>query len=270
VDKKNKKSKFFVFSDESGSWHNPKDIYVRAWIVITEDEYQKLIMKVENILSITESNELSWSLLSGNKRFFNEFIDIDFRIFITLSSPKDINWNNKYLVTRKFEASMANFDFGDLESELVKYIKERIYRDIKNALFLHFYEKYHIENAKKAIEAIISPKKYDLIYRIDPPQMSRKGWKNVLHKIDTAESINLEFPKSNRSHGIQFADIVAGCFRSLLSRDEKIETSKEFFKQIEKNMIPKSRYIPNPNIIFFQEVDKEIQNNCKKIWENKN
>lgn len=67
------KIKFFIFSDESGSWHDKNDIYVRSWIVISEKEYQKLLIKVDELSSLIGSKELAWSSLSGNKKFFSEF-----------------------------------------------------------------------------------------------------------------------------------------------------------------------------------------------------
>lgn len=145
-------------------------------------------------------------------------------------------------------------------------MKDRIYRDLKNALFLHFYERYHIENAKKAIEGVIKPMDYELIYRIDPPQMSKDGWKSILFKIKGPASLNIEFPKSNRTQGIQFADVIAGCFRSLLIKDNKFDQAKEFLQEIKNRLIPKNRENPNPNLIFFKEIDKEIKINCESIW----
>src|SRR3989344_5104843 len=222
------KIKFFIFSDESGSWHDERDIYVRSWIVITEKESNKLANKVDEVASFIGANELSWKILSGNENYFSYFNDLSFRVFITVSSPKDIDWD-KYMITREFDSSIENSNFGEISDDLRDYVKERIFKDIKNALFLHFYEKYHIENAKKGIERVIKSTEYDLIYRVDPPQMSKDGWKKVLHSIGGA-NINIEFPKSSRSRGIQFADMIAGCLRSMLSKDVNFNKACNFFK----------------------------------------
>ncbi len=260
------RTKFFIFSDESGSWHDPADIYVRSWVVITSEEYNKLLAKVDEIASFIGSKELSWNTLAGNKNLFHSFDGISFRIFITVSCPKDISWGTKYRLTKNFETSILGFDFGELDEGLRAYIKDRIYKDIKNALFLNFYERYHIENAKKGIERVIKPTDYDLIYRIDPPQMPQEGWKNILQKVDNSSSINIEFPKSSRTQGIQFADVVAGCFRSLLLKGRKFEESKEFLKVIKDRIIQKNKENPNPNLIFFGEMNNDIKLNCADIW----
>jgi len=263
----NTRIKFFIFSDESGSWHNSNDIYVRSWVVIDENEYQKLIMKVDEISHFIGSNELRWHTLAGNQQYFDYFNDVNFRIFITVSSPKDINWD-KYYLTRNFDIAIKHFDFGRLDSRLVLYIKDRIYRDIKNALFMHFYERHHIKNSKKIIERIIKPTEHTLVYRVDPPQMPQEGWKDILYETGPQNSppISLEFPKSNRSQGVQFADIIAGCFRSLLLQNKRFIEAKIFLHQIKNHLIPKNREIPNPNLIFYDEVNETLKKNCEKIW----
>jgi len=259
--------KLFIFSDESGSWHDPNDIYVRSWLVIEENEYQnKLILKVDEIASIIETNELKWTVFVHHPNFFKSFNNINFRIFITISSPKDIAWNTKYRLTRNFETNIQNFDFGELDEYITSYIKERVYRDLQNALFLHFYERYHIENAKNGIERVIKPKDFDLIYRIDPPQMSKEGWRNVVRDVSKSPNINIEFPKSNRAQGIQFADVIAGCFRSLVLMDDKFEQSKQFLSEVKGRLIAKDQKNPNPNLIFYNEINDEIKVRCGNIW----
>ena len=259
------KIKFFIFSDESGSWHDERDVYVRSWVVIKEEESKKLLNKIDEIASFLGAKELSWKVISGNSKYFKDFTDLDFRIFITVSSPKDINWKDKYSLTRDFTSNIENFNFGELSEDLKVYVKERILRDIKHALFLHFYEKHHIENAKKGIERVIKPTEYDLIYRVDPPQMSQDGWKKILQAIG-GTNINIEFPKSSRSQGIQFADIIAGCFRSLLTKDANYNQACEFFKQIKNKLISKNKENPNPNLIFYNEINLELKKNCGEIW----
>ncbi len=261
-----KKNKFFIFSDESGSWHDANDIYVRAWVVISEDDYEKrLLPKVDEISSFMNTKELKWSGFSNSEKYFNEFTDIDFKIFITISCPADIEWEKKYNVTKNFKNSLETFDFGEIDDSLVVYLQERMCKDIKNTLFLHYYEKLHIENAKKGIESVILPQDYDLIYRIDPPQMSHKGWSDILCKISGDTKINLEFPKSERTQGIQFADLIAGAMRSFVIEDKQNEKAIKFLKII------KQKYIyhqgnPNPNLIMYKEIRTSIKEKINLFW----
>lgn len=258
------KPKFFVFSDESGSWHNIKDIYVRSWIVVGEEDELQLSIKINQIIQLLDTNELSWKIILNHEQYFSYFDNINFKIFITVSSPKDINWN-RFSLIKNFDFSISNFDFGKLEQDLIDYIKNRVFRDIKNALFLNFYEKHHIENAKKVIEKIIRPIDHELIYRIDPPQLPISDWKSILNKISGKE-VDLEFPKSERSHGIQFADIVAGCFRSFLIMDNHCNVSSRFLKTIRRKLIQRNTIIPNPNFIFFKEINSKLNDRFQEIW----
>jgi hypothetical protein len=186
-------------------------------------------------------------------------------VFITVSSPKDIHWESKYNLTKNFKASVENLDFGDLNEGITEYIKTRIFSEIKHSLFLHLYESFHIKNARQGIERVIKPSEYRLIYRVDPPQMSRKAWKDMLLSV-SGPDIDLEFPKSQRAQGIQFADILAGCVRSLLVHDHNFEKACSFFPNIRDCMIPKSKENPNPNLIFFSEINEELRGRAAAIW----
>ncbi len=260
------KKKFFIFSDESGTWHEPDGIYVRSWIVIEENEYNILLRKVDEVASFIQTKELKWLRLAKNKRFMKEFDNVDFRIFITVSSPKDIDLDNKYTATKNFESSMAHFNFGSIDKSLQTYIKGRFYNDLKAALFLHFYEKCHIENAKERIEEIIKPEEYDIIYRIDPPQLPRSDWAGILKNTEGHSLARIEFPNSKRTQGIQFADVVAGCFKSFLIEDSEKEEAEFFLKKIKNRLIAKSRTNPNPNLIFFGEINTKLKERSAAVW----
>lgn len=257
------KIKFFIFSDEAGTWHGDSEVYVRSWIAITEDDYSKLVNKIGEINGSLGSGELKWKTIAGNSKFFKEFRDISFRVYITVSSPCDIDWDNKYKILKNFTTNINLFEFGTIGEDLSSIIKKKIHDDIKNVLFLNYYERFHIQNATKRIEQIIKPTDYELIYRIDPPQMSIDGWRDVLAKISNKKS---EFPKSEKDYGIQFADIVAGCFRSLFIKDHRYNEAQLFFLEIKDKLIKKNSELPNPNIIFFKEANQSLRNNVANIW----
>jgi hypothetical protein len=267
------KIKFFIFSDESGSWHDDNDVYVRAWVVITEEEYEKkLRLKVDEINSFRDSRELKWK--GFEEKYFNYFDEISFRLFITISSPGDIDWEHKYKVTKSFEESVRDFNFGDIDEDLKTVLRDRMYRDIKNVLFLHYYERHHIENAKKGIERVIKSEDYELVYRIDPPQLSQSGWKHMLQKISGNSNVNLEFPKSQRTPGIQFADLIAGATRSLLIDDHPapLSNARKFIEIMKKSMISSKwgseTLNPNPNLIFFGEINDALKEKIKGMPHN--
>lgn len=261
-----KKKKYFIFSDESGSWHDETEdnIYLRSWVVITEEEYSKLKNKIQEIAHFLDCNALRWKTLSGNgSKYIKEFNDIDFRIFITISVPKDIGWSIKYDITRNFNQSIEKFDFGKIDVNIKKILKKKIFDDIKYILFLNFYEKVHIKNATTRIEQIIKPKEYELIYRIDPPQSNKRDWSNILSSITDKQ---LEFPKSEKDEGIQFADIIAGSFKSLIIRDDRYDIAKAFFVEYKSKFLQKDKKLPNPNLIFWPEVNASLKQSIAAIW----
>lgn len=258
------KNKYFVFSDESGSWHDPSDVYVRAWIVVHESGHAQLVDAVNYISSDLGSNELRWKTIANNSKYW-DFIDkFNFRVFITISCPGDINWEQKYRVTRNFNAQVESFDFGEINSDLVGTLKKKMFDDIRNVLFLNFYEKTHIENAKSGIERVLPKRENLLIYRVDPPQMSRDGWRNILEAI--SPGVVLEFPQSQKSEGIQFADIIAGCIRSFLISDTHSAQASQFIPKFRSKLIAKNKANPNPNLIFFQEINDSLKAAAGKIW----
>lgn len=257
------KKTFFIFSDESGSWHDQSNVYIRSWIVIIKSEYEKLRLVIANINKLIGSRELKWSILANNSKYLDLFKDFDYRIFITISSPKDIEWTN-YKIIRNYKTGIDMFDFGEIGKELKDTIEKKILDDIKYILFLNYYERFHIQNAKTIIEDIIKPSEYNLIFRIDPPQMLKKDWSKVLKSLTDKE---LEFPKSERDEGIQFADIVAGSMGTLIDMNVKYDEAKHFFHTIKNKFIPKNKKIPNPNLIFFPEINDGLKLRIKGIWE---
>lgn len=118
---------------------------------------------------------------------------------------------------------------------------------------------------KKAIESVILPEEYELIYRVDPPQMSQRGWKEILHKISGEERINLEFPRSERTQGIQFSDLIAGAVRSYFVEDRQKENAAAFLKCLKTKMIfQKSN--PNPNLIMYEETNEKVKQSVRSYW----
>lgn len=257
-------NKYFVFSDESGSWHDPGDIYVRSWVVVHESSYESLLGEIRRITSELKCSELRWKILANNPSFF-DFVDkFNFRVFLTISSPGDIHWESKYRITRDFSSQVDGLDFGELDDELVGLLKKKMFDDIRNVLFLKFYEKTHIQNARDGIERVLPKRENLLVYRVDPPQMSKDGWKSILQAI--SPDVQIEFPKSHSDEGIQFADIIAGCVRSFLISDTHLEQAKIFIPKFRSKLIGKDAANPNPNLIFFKEINEALVARTGKIW----
>lgn len=258
------KNKYFVFSDESGSWHDPADVYVRAWVIVHESSHDKLAAAINFITTDLNANELRWKTIANNDKYWDFLEKFDFRIFLTISCPGDINWEQKYRVTRNFDTQVDSFDFGEINNDLVSVLKKKMFDDIRNVLFLNFYEKTHIENAKNGIERVLPKRENLLIYRVDPPQMSKDGWKSMLQAI--SPDVVIEFPQSQKSEGIQFADIIAGSIRSFLISDGNSAKASKFIPKFRAKLIAKDKNNPNPNLIFFQEINDALKVKSGQIW----
>ena len=258
------KNKYFIFSDESGSWHDETDVYVRSWIIVHESDYDKLVEVVDFIAVSLNTKELRWKTVANNRVHWNFVENFNFRVFLTVSFPRDINWEQKYKITRNFDAQIDALDFGKINIDLISNLKKKMFDDIRNVLFLNFYEKTHIENAKIGIEKVLPKRENLLVYRVDPPQMSKDGWKTILKSI--SPDVEIEFPQSQKSEGIQFADIVAGCFRSLFIKDSNYKNAIDFYKKIKDKIIRGDSNNPNPNLIFYSEIGEDYKQRCKEIW----
>ena len=256
--------KYFVFSDESGSWHDPSEIYVRSWVIVHESSYKTLVSSIKKISDTLKCNEVKWKTLANNTSFFDVVDEFDFRLFLTISSPADIHWERKYRITRDFSTQVDGLDFGELDSALVDLLKKKMFDDIRNVLFLKFYEKTHIQNARDGIGRVLPDRENLLIYRVDPPQMSKDGWRGILQSI--SPDVQIEFPKSQTDEGIQFADIIAGSVRSFLLSDGSVEQATEFIRRFRGKLIKKDSSNPNPNLIFFKEVNDSLKTRAGQIW----
>lgn len=94
--------------------------------------------------------------------------------------------------------------------------------------------------------------------------MSKEGWSEISKSI--SPDVKLEFPKSHTDEGIQFADIVAGSIRSFLIKDKKSDQAEKFISKFKDKIIKKNKKNPNPNLIFFSEINDNIKSSSSSIW----
>ena len=247
---------YYIYSDESGAWQSNEDIYVRAWVCVDEINNQKIINFIENIKGQTSCDEVKWKTVASLD-LKKEIKNIDFKVFISVTEINSIK-DEKYLLTRSFDENIHNFNFGDLKTGTINKIKNKIYLDIKYVLFLHIYESLHLKSAQEIFSEKFKEKTFD--YIIDPPQMLTKDWSKICEELTGYKP---SFPSSEKTQGIQFADIIAGAWRSFIIQDERIEEAERF---VCKNLMPdKMLYIkgcPNPNLIIHEESSDKIKKRC--------
>ena len=282
-------NEFLIFSDESGCWKpdpngNSENYYIRAWVRLKEEDLKPLNQLIEKIFNELKENnsknieELRWKymkndvlLKSLDETNLKELFDINFQTFITISVPS--------CAIERIRETKTYFEIDKINEEhLTGYISDSIYKDDRNLaeitkkkliktvehmLFMGIYEKYHIENAKKAFD-LCETVDYEFI--IDRPQCDKEMWKDI------ANIKNVELEDSKKNPGIQLADVVVGCYQDLLKDRESDDYKKafEFYeKYLKSKQVYKGKELPNPNLIFvYDQCNKFVLDLIRRnIWQ---
>lgn len=201
---------------------------------------------IKSLNEIIGSKELKWKALSGPEgmRHIKLLSKINYKIYITVSSPSDIDFDKKYRLLRNFTDGVENMDFGKIKENLKRQVKSKVYESAKHLLFLNYYEKIHIVSAVESIESLVEVGKYNFLYKIDPPQANKKDWENMMK---LTSDVDVKFPKSHEEEGIQFADVYAGVFKSLILKDSRYSQASDVFETTKDKMIKGLKR--NPKII---------------------
>jgi len=250
-----------IFSDESGSWKNKRNYYVRAWIKIDKDNYDNLIKEVLfSKYKLKKTTEVKWNDVKKNYDEYRNIFGIPlFKVFITISAPV-IFFERHYKVVDYLSSDEVKNHLGAHDTNIISSLKETLVNSAQNSLFLHHFERHHIRTAKMALVDTNNNEKCE--YLIDSPQFFKNQWKKVAEEEGIKNITIIE--KSEDHLGIQIADVVAGCFQDLLRNDSKAENI--FAESIKDKMCDMyCRECPNPNIIFNEEATKNLHDRIIQI-----
>ncbi len=264
--------KYFVFSDESGSWSDSNaEYYVRSWIKITEGQHCLLERKVSHIKE-NGTKELKWDNFKRNVKRSDAYKDIfalDFTIFITISKTGTFLARQFKIIDTLENLQESDITGGTKLPQIKTALKSKIINSARMVLFLNYYERLHIENSIKALfqnqQELSAFNKGDVEYKVDTPQFLDKEWEDVAKQCGIK---NIELVKhSEKRPGIELADLVAGCVGDMIKGDANAKTIYDTYikpKMTDMN----SRDIPNPNLIFYEDFDdvekKKIDNLFRK------
>lgn len=252
-----------IFSDESGSWKNKENYYIRAWIKIDKDNYNNLIKEVLfSKHKLKKTTEVKWIDVKKNYDEYKNIFGIPlFKVFITISAPV-VFFERRYKVVDYLSSDKAENHLGIHDTNIISSLKETLVNSAQNSLFLHHFERHHIRTAKMAL--VDTNNNEECEYFIDSPQFFKNQWKKVAEEEGIKNITIIE--KSENYPGIQIADVVAGCFQDLLRNDSKAENI--FAESIKDKMCDMyCRECPNPNIIFHGDETKDLLNRIKQIRE---
>lgn len=244
-----------IFSDESGSWKNIKNYYVRAWIKIDKDNYDNLIKEV--LFSkdkLKKTTEVKWNDVKKNYDEYKNIFGIPlFKVFITISAPV-VFFERHYKVVDYLSSDEVENHLGTHDTNIILSLKETLVNSAQNSLFLHHFERHHIRTAKMAL-LVDTNSNEEYEFFIDSPQFFKNQWKKVAEEEGIKNITIIE--KSEDHLGIQIADVVAGCFQDLLWNNSKAK--KIFAKSIKNKMCDMYCHeYPNPNIVFYEEATKNL------------
>jgi hypothetical protein len=241
---------YSIFTDESGSWHSGEH-YVRSWIKLTESESENLAKEVLYLKYKTGIKEIKYSNFLAQPEEFQKIFSCDFQIYITISAPDKINYES-YRVIKTLEGLPVEAFSG--AEDMQEMCKSKIISSAKNVLFLNYYERYHLDNAKSAL--VTSPEDRYCLH-VDSPQFVKKEWTKIALQVFSPlleENFQCNLHSNSKDvPGIEIADCIAGCLQGCL--DEKEDAKSIFQSMIKSKMCDMhSRSSPNPNLIFYNEL----------------
>lgn len=242
--------KFFIFSDESGSWSNKSDkFYVRSWIKIKEHDHLYLegLWKTKKFPKLSED-----SLLKNSNGISDELNKINFKYFFTFTKLDEF-YSRKFYVRDKILESVS-LVISQLESQLKSYMKNKIpikiQEGINQIMFLNIYEAYHIENAVR----VLSEDGNTFEFYFDKPQFTENDYLEVFNnQVANKYSAKLIFTRKKEGEfnnlGVYYADALAHMFRRILNG----QNSTEVINYLKNNILIKS-YAGNIGMNGFNKI----------------
>lgn len=242
--------KYFIFSDESGSWSNKSDrFYVRSWIKIKEADYLYLegLWKNKKLPEPTEN-----SLLKNSKGISDELNKKNFKFFFTFTKLDEF-YSRKFYVRDKILENVS-LVISQLESRLKSYMKNKIPAKIQEAInqvmFLNIYESYHIENAVK----VLCNDNSNYEFYMDKPQFTENDYLEIFNnQVKNINQTKLIFARKKEGEfnnlGLYYADALASMFKKILNGGNHTKI-KDYLK---KHIFTKS-YAGNLGTVGFNKI----------------
>lgn len=217
--------KFYIFSDEAGHWSQAKiPFYCRSWILISEENYLFLSGLWENkkLEMPTEKSILN------NDKLIDYFINKKTKFFFTFTKLNEF-YERKWTIRDNVSLALSQ-----LEKILTREYEKKILKKLENALnqilFLHVYEKCHLENS---LEAFNVNNEYSYEIYLNKPQFAENDYEEVFEEIKNKKNLKnlvIYFVKNRENDlGIKLSDSLASIFEKVLA-DNDNSKFKEFMK----------------------------------------
>ncbi|HQH20388.1 MAG TPA: DUF3800 domain-containing protein [Candidatus Pacearchaeota archaeon] len=203
-----KNNKYFIFSDESGSWSNRKcNFYIRSWVKITEERYLYLkgLWQQKKLPSPTKQSLIKNS--NGISKILN---NEKFEVIFTITKLNEFylrNWG----VRDSVSLALSQLE-NTLSKTYEKKIPPKLEVSLNQILFLNVYERFHIENA---IGYLKVKNGFDYEFSINKPQFSENDYLEIFDDIKNRKMVNakISFIKNSENElGVCFADAICSIF----------------------------------------------------------
>jgi len=244
--------KYFIFSDESGSWANQSDkFYARAWIKVKEEDYLYLegLWKTKKLPKPSEK-----SLLRNSNKISDELNKMNFKYFFTFTKLNEF-YSRKFYVRDKILESVS-LVISQLENQLRSYMRKRIPVKIQDGInqimFLNVYEAYHIKNAVE----ILCEQGNEFEFYLDKPQFAENDYlelfnNNIEHNCKAKLIFTHKKEEKPYNLGIYYVDALVSMFRKIINNNKNIvDDYLDYFKN---NIFTKS-YAGNTGANGFNKI----------------
>jgi|GEM_PF-1915494 hypothetical protein len=210
------RNKYFIFSDESGRWADPKcNFYVRSWIKITEERYLYLkgLWQQKKLPHPTKP-----SLIKNSNRITEILNKEKFEVIFTITKL------NEFYCRKWGVRDSVSLALSQLENILLRTYEKKIPPKLEVALnqilFLNVYERFHIENA---IDYLGAKNGFDYEFLINKPQFTEDDYLEIFDDIKNRKEISakISFIKNKGNElGVCFADAICSIFGETLMEDK--------------------------------------------------
>ncbi len=239
--------KYCIFSDESGSWADSReDYYIRSWVRYEQGAYFEIERNNQLLAKLFELNlnELKWNsydrFLSNCPEVLDNLFLYPPKIFIEFTLMGEFR-TRPFDVREHIKSSLRRIKKESAEEK--KYLKNlpsKVINAVNGILFLNIYERFNIENA---LEGLVDNDEQYYCF-IDSPQFIKHDYRTLFSKCVESMGLSKNILKKNISDsrdclGIQTADLIAGCFNTLLESNLSNRSALDFYHSYVKPYLTK-------------------------------
>jgi len=233
-----------IFTDESGAWGDRKNkFYIRSWLKTTVADLSRLDQLKE------ESKNADLLVL------LCQHVSNNTEVFFTITFLDEF-YGRKFIIREEIakQVNQVMLNLQDRIKEYMKKIPRKVEDAINYVMFLHVYERFHIQNAQEHLESSLEKD----FWFFEKPQFNQKDYRVILSELGIKNFKLVSKSRINEeeySLGIKIADRLAHGFnKAIISKQ-----GEEFKKNITSKLCRTGNIIRGVNKIFMNNLAEEFQ-----------